>query len=41
MSYKYFWWDLEDSKFTGLLYDSINMYFLEDFPYATWEDYRW
>lgn len=39
MSYEYFWWDLEDSKFKGLLYDSINMYFLEDHSYETWEDF--
>ncbi len=39
MNIEYFCWDLEDSKFTGLLYDSINMYFLGDLPYETWEEF--
>lgn len=40
MEYEYFWWDLEDSEFKGVLYDSIGMYFLHEHPYTSWEEFE-
>lgn len=40
METEYFWWDLEESKFKGVLYDSINTYFLHDHPYKNWEEFQ-
>lgn len=40
METEYFWWDLEESIFKGVLYDSINMYFLHDHPYENWEEFK-
>lgn len=34
----YFWWDLENSEFKYLLYNSIGMYFLHDDVYQTWNE---
>lgn len=39
MEKEYYWWDLESSKFKAVLYDSINMYFLHDHPYESWEEF--
>jgi len=39
MSKEYYWWDLDESTFKGVLYDSINMYFLHDHPYKNWEEF--
>ena len=39
MNNEYYWWDLEESTFKGVLYDSINMYFLHDHPYKDWEEF--
>jgi len=36
---EYHWWDLEESTFKGVLYDSINMYFLHDHPYENWAQF--
>ncbi|MDR8523717.1 Cthe_2314 family HEPN domain-containing protein [Shewanella fidelis] len=40
MKSDYYWWDLEDSSFKGVLYDSINTYFLHDHPYESWDEFR-
>lgn len=40
METEYFWWDLEESIFKGVLYDSINAYFLHDHPYENWEEFK-
>jgi hypothetical protein len=40
METEYFWWDLEESIFKGVLYDSINTYFLHDHPYENWEEFK-
>lgn len=39
MEKEYYWWDLEKSKFKSVLYDSINMYFLNDHPYKNWDEF--
>ncbi|PHM25101.1 Cthe_2314 family HEPN domain-containing protein [Xenorhabdus budapestensis] len=39
MKNEYYWWDLEESTFKGVLYDSINMYFLHDHPYTNWDEF--
>ncbi len=39
MKTDYYWWDLEASNFKGVLYDSINTYFLHDHPYKDWEEF--
>jgi hypothetical protein len=39
MTNEYYWWGLEESKFKGVLYDSINVYFLHDHPYKNWEEF--
>lgn len=39
MNNEYFWWDLEESNFKGVLYDSINCYFLHDLPYKSWHEF--
>lgn len=39
MKNEYHWWGLEDSKFKGVLYDSINTYFLYNHPYETWDEF--
>ncbi|NRQ42539.1 hypothetical protein HRH59_08120 [Rheinheimera sp. YQF-2] len=39
METEYYWWDLEESTFKGVLYDSINTYFLHDHPYKDWEEF--
>ena len=39
MNNEYHWWDLEDSSFKGVLYDSINCYFLHDLPYKNWQEF--
>ncbi|GHW32410.1 integrase [Vibrio cholerae] len=40
METEYYWWSLEESIFKGVLYDSINMYFLHDHPYTNWEEFK-
>ncbi|WP_299022622.1 Cthe_2314 family HEPN domain-containing protein [uncultured Photobacterium sp.] len=40
METEYFWWDLKESTFKGVLYDSINMYFLHDHPYKNWDEFK-
>ncbi|EIV1737982.1 hypothetical protein L7E62_004621 [Vibrio parahaemolyticus] len=40
METEYYWWDLEESIFKGVLYDSINMYFLHDHPYKDWDEFE-
>ncbi|HHX8340928.1 TPA: Cthe_2314 family HEPN domain-containing protein [Vibrio alginolyticus] len=40
MKTEYFYWDLDKSKFKGVLYDSINDYFLNDHGFDTWEDFE-
>lgn len=39
MSKEYFWWDLEGSRLKGVIYDSINSYFLCEHPYKNWSDF--
>lgn len=39
VSKEYFWWNLEESYFIGVLHDSIGLYFLEDHPYTNWEEF--
>lgn len=39
MNNEYYWWDLEESRFKGVLYDSINMYFLHDHSYENWDEF--
>jgi len=39
MNNEYYWWDLEESRFKGVLYDSINVYFLHDHPYKNWDEF--
>lgn len=39
METDYYWWDLEESNFKAVLYDSINTYFLHDHPYKDWEEF--
>jgi hypothetical protein len=39
METEYYWWGLEESTFKGVLYDSINTYFLHDHPYKNWEEF--
>lgn len=39
MNNEYHWWGLEESTFKGVLYDSINMYFLHDHPYKNWDEF--
>lgn len=39
MEKEYYWWDLEDTTFKGVLYDSINMYFLHNHPYKNWDEF--
>ncbi|EII3729019.1 hypothetical protein LG468_003854, partial [Vibrio cholerae] len=39
MNNEYYWWDLEDSRFKAVLYDSINCYFLHDLPYQNWQEF--
>ena len=39
MENEYYWWGLEDSKLKGVLYDSINTYFLYDHPYKSWDEF--
>ncbi len=39
MKNDYYWWDFEESTFKGVLYDSINMYFLHDHPYKDWNEF--
>ncbi|WP_051023629.1 hypothetical protein [Synechococcus sp. PCC 7502] len=39
MNSKYYCWNLEESIFIGVLYDSINVYFLHDHPYKNWDEF--
>ncbi|WP_088210971.1 Cthe_2314 family HEPN domain-containing protein [Shewanella sp. Shew256] len=39
MNNEYYWWDLENSRFKAVLYDSINCYFLHDLPYQNWQEF--
>lgn len=39
MNDSYYWWGLEESTFKGVLYDSINTYFLHDHPYNNWKEF--
>lgn len=39
MKDEYYWWDLDESVFKGVLYDSINMYFLHEHPYKNWDEF--
>ena len=39
METEYFWWDLDKSRFKGVLYDSINVYFLHDHQYQNWDEF--
>ena len=39
MNNDYYWWGLEESTFKGVLYDSINMYFLHEHPYKDWNEF--
>lgn len=39
MDKEYFWWDLEGSRLKGVIYDSINSYFLYEHPYKNWADF--
>ncbi|NUF26998.1 Cthe_2314 family HEPN domain-containing protein [Gilliamella sp. ESL0254] len=39
MKKEYYWWDLDESKFKAILYDSINIYFLHDHPYKNWDEF--
>lgn len=39
MEQEYFWWDLDESSFKGVLYDSINVYFLHDHSYKNWKEF--
>lgn len=39
MDTEYFWWDLEDSHFKGVLYDSMGMYFLGHYGYKSYEEF--
>jgi len=39
MKEHYYWWDLEASKFKGILYDSIGTYFLFEHSYTNWDEF--
>lgn len=39
MKKEYYWWDLNESKFKAILYDSMNIYFLHDQPYENWDEF--
>lgn len=40
MAFEYHWWDLEDSKFKGVLYNAIGNFWLYEHPYETWDDFE-
>ncbi|MCH7960272.1 MAG: hypothetical protein IID08_09080 [Candidatus Hydrogenedentes bacterium] len=40
MAFEYHWWDLEESKFKGVLYNTIGGFWLSDHPYKTWEEFE-
>lgn len=40
MAFEYRWWDLEDSKFKGVLQNTIGCFWLYDHPYQTWEEFE-
>lgn len=40
MDIEYHWWDLENSNFKGVLYDTIGCFYLYDHPYETWEEFE-
>ncbi len=39
-SFQYFWWDLEKSRFKGVLYNTIGGFWLNQHPYKTWEEFQ-
>jgi hypothetical protein len=40
MAFEYCWWDLEESSFKGVLYNTIGNFWLHDHPYKTWEEFE-